>query len=310
MNTTTHPESSTLQSPLAAEQVAAFARDGYVVAPIFSAADLAPVRDELAAALAERAQILHAKGALKDVHTEAPFATRFGLLMAQTPEIQHGFDIQDIRGPRMFEFLHTPALLDALQSLIGAELSCNPIHHVRAKPPHAQTAEASKGHFSVPWHQDSGVNVAAADNSEIVTCWTALVDVTDDMGPLQVMPGAHRLGHLPHGNDAGYGTSIKAAMMPAIAPVKLTMPAGSVVFMHRHCPHHSTPNRSAQCRWSLDLRYHRTGDNSGRPWQPEFIVRSAAHPASVMRSHAVWDRQWRECLAQPQGRRIVHRLES
>jgi len=295
-------------STLSAAQVSAFKRDGYLVAPIFTAADLAPVRQELTDAIDRRARELKAAGKLANLHMDAPFATRFGLLMAQTPDIHHGFDINQLRGPAMFRFLYTPALLDALESLIGPELSCNPIQHVRAKPPIDQTADAQKGYFSVPWHQDSGVNVVEADMSEIVTCWTALVDVTEDMGPLQVLPGAQRLGHLPHSAAAGYGTSIKASAMPDIAPVKVLVPAGSVIFMHRHCPHHSTPNRSQGCRWSLDLRYHRTGDNSGRNWQPEFVVRSRTNPTSVMNDHATWDSLWRECLARPDGGKIIHRL--
>jgi hypothetical protein len=303
--TAAHPSTSAL-SPAQQEQ---FRRDGYVVAPIFTAADLAPVIAELEEAIDRRARELHAAGKLTELHAGLPFATRFGFLMAQTPDIQHGFDVNQIRGRAMFRLLHTPRLLDALEPLLGPEISCNPIQHVRAKPPQAQTADASKGYFSVPWHQDSGVNVAEADASEIITCWTALVDVTEEMGPLQVLPGAQRLGHLPHGSSPGYGTSIKAAVMPDIRPVKLLVPAGSVVFMHRHCPHHSTPNRSGRCRWSLDLRYHRSGDNSGRPWQPEFVVRSRANPGAVMDDHATWDRLWRECLARPDGGRVVHRVE-
>lgn len=300
---------ATRPSTLTAEQLAAFRRDGYVVVPVFSEADLEPVRRELAAAIDRRARELHAAGKLAELHADKDFSARFGFLMAQTPEIQHGFDINQLRGPAMFRLLHTPALLDALEALIGPELSCNPIQHVRAKPPQDQTADGQKGYFSVPWHQDSGVNVPEADGSEIVTCWTALVDVTEEMGPLQVLPGAHTRGHLPHVASPGYGTSIKASLMPDIAPRKLLVPAGSVVFMHRHCPHHSTPNRSPRCRWSLDLRYHRSGDNSGRPWQPEFVVRSRANPGSVMKDHATWDTLWRDCLARPDGGRVVHRLE-
>jgi phytanoyl-CoA hydroxylase len=306
MSTPSDVKSSTITS----DQVAAFHRDGYLVAPIFRAADLAPVQRELEAAIDRRARALHAEGGLAELHPTADFSTRYGLLNVQTEAIQHGFDVNQLRGTAMFGLMHHPGLLDALEALIGPEVSCNPIQHVRAKPPQHQTADSQKGYFSVPWHQDSGVNVPEADASDIITCWTALVDVTEDMGPLQVLPGAHRLGHLAHASTPGYGTSIKASVMPDIAPVRLLVPAGSVVFMHRHCPHHSTPNRSPRCRWSLDLRFHRTGDNSGRPWQPEFVVRSRAKPASVMSDHATWDKLWRDCLATPDGARIMHRVEA
>ncbi len=303
------PSTSSTQPPLSADERAAFAREGYVIAcGVLSADDLAPVHAELSAAIDAKARALHAAGQLADLHVDEPFSRRFGFLMAQNPAIQHGFDVNQLRGPALFRFLHAPRLLDAVEQLIGGEITCNPIQHVRAKPPQHQTADANKGYFSVPWHQDSGVTIAEADASDILTTWIALVDVDESMGPVQVLPGVHRGGHLDHDAGEGYGTAIRAALLPRVAPVKCLMQAGDVLIMHRHCPHHSTPNRSDRCRWSLDLRYHVTGHNSGRPWQPEFVVRSRSGTHPVMADHAAWDRRWRECLAQSDGARVAHRL--
>lgn len=310
--TTTCPPATAAPSPLvplSADERAAFARDGYVIARgVLTAGDLSPVHAELSAAIDAKARTLHAAGQLADLHAQEPFDRRFGFLMAQNPAIQHGFDVNQLRGPALFRLLHTPRLLDAVEQLIGGEITCNPIQHVRAKPPQHQTADTNKGYFSVPWHQDSGVNVAEADTSDILTTWVALVDVDENMGPVQVLPGVHCGGHLEHDQGDGYGTAIKAALLPRVAPVKCIMKAGDVLIMHRHCPHHSTPNRSDRCRWSLDLRYHVTGHNSGRPWQPEFVVRSRSATHPVMTDHATWDRMWRDCLAQLGGGRVMHRL--
>jgi phytanoyl-CoA hydroxylase len=296
--------------PLSPEDLTAFAEQGFLIARgLLRAEDLEPVRQELSAAIDRKAHALLADGVLSDLHEDLPFGKRFGYLMAQSPRIQEGFDVNQLRGQAMFGFLHHQRLLDAMEQLLGTEVSCNPIQHVRAKPPQQQTADANKGYFSVPWHQDSGVNVVEADASNIITTWIPLVDVDESMGCLQVMPQAHRHGHLPHDASGGYGTAIKAANMPKLAPLKCPVRAGDVIIMHRHCPHHSTPNRSDRCRWSLDLRWHTTGHNSGRPWQPEFVVRSQRDPASVMNDHDTWDRLWRECLASPGGGRVVHRVE-
>ena len=279
---------------------AAFARDGYVVARgLLADAELAPVRQELAAWLDHRARELHAAGTLPDLHEGADFNTRYGLLMAQNGAIQDGFDVMFLRGAATWRFFHTPALLDAVESLIGPEISLNPISHYRAKPPVSQTRDDLKGYFAVPWHQDSAVIVEEADDSAILTTWIPLVDVTEEMGCLQVLPAGHRQGHLPHLNAAGYGTSIKPSAMPPGKPAKLEVRVGDVVFMHRHCPHHSGPNRSQRCRWSFDMRYHRTGGNSGRPWQPEAVVRSATLPVS--QDHQAWCRAWERCLADGHG---------
>jgi ectoine hydroxylase-related dioxygenase (phytanoyl-CoA dioxygenase family) len=146
-----------------------------------------------------------------------------------------------------------------------------------------------------------------ADASEILTVWLPLLDATVEMGCLQVIPGGHRQGHLPHVATPEYGTSIKPSAMPRTRPVPLPVTRGDVVIMHRHCPHHSTPNRSTVCRWSLDLRFQRTGDHSGRPWQPVLPLRVDGRDVDV--GHAAWDQAWAECLANGGGR-IVHRLEA
>ena len=301
--------SSSATSPkrLTTAELETFRTDGFVVGRgILAESDLQPVRDEIAAWLDSRARQLHAEGKLTELHADADFHTRFGLLMAQCGEIHDGFDVAYVRGEATFHFFRTPALLDAVEDLIGGEISLNPITHYRAKPPIGQTREDLKGYFAVPWHQDSGVIVEEADASEILTTWIPLVDVNEEMGCLQAMPRGHERGHLPHISVPGYGTSIKPSEMPRGTPTKLEVRAGDVVFMHRNCPHHSGPNRSQRCRWSLDMRYHRSGDNSGRPWQPEAVLRSASRP--LEHDHAAWARNWEAALASGKGH-IAHRLE-
>ena len=46
-------------------------------------------------------------------------------------------------------------------------------------------------------------------------------------------------------------------------------------------PHRSTLNKTDEVRWSMDLRY-QTGTPSGRPYYPDFAVRSRSNPASVL----------------------------
>jgi len=300
----------TSTATLRPQQLADFARDGCLLLPgLLDQAALEPVRRDLTLELDRRAEALKQSGLITDLHEQAPFSTRYGLLMAQSSAIQDQFDVVPIYSQAMFTFFHTPVLLEALSQLLGGELSLNPIHHVRAKPPQAQTADGVKGYFSVPWHQDSGVIIEEADASEIITVWLPLGDATDEMGCLQVLPTAHQAGHLPHVSTPGYGTAIRASSMPGIAPRKLPMRAGDVLFMHRHCPHHSTPNRSAACRWSLDFRFHRTGDNSGRPWQPEVRVSSQREPGAITRDYAGWVESWKACLARGDGR-TVHRISA
>jgi predicted alpha/beta hydrolase family esterase len=48
----------------------------------------------------------------------------------------------------------------------------------------------------------------------------------------------------------------------------------------------------------MDLRYQKTGTPTGRPFHPEFVVRSREDPASVLTDHAAWCRMWEVGLRQ------------
>lgn len=284
---------------LTAAQVEAFQEEGVLVAEdILTEADLAPVIAEYSEWIDARACALAAEGKITELHKEAPFDRRAALLYAQSPDILRGMDIMFLLGPATFAFLHNPHLLDAVASLVGPEITCNPIQHIRAKPPAAISGEGT-GFYNVPWHQDAGVTWEEADASNIVTCWLPLVDATVENGCMEVMPGAWKRSYLQH--QAEGGTTIRPDLLPEIAPRAVPVRKGGIVFMHRHTPHRSTPNYSNQIRWSLDLRYQPTGTPTGRPFHPAFVVRSLQHPETALNDHAEWSRLWKEALATSDG---------
>lgn len=282
---------------LTSEQVQAFREEGVVVVEnVVTNEDLAPLISAYEKWIDNRVRELQAKGEIKDLHEDAPFEKRVGLLYEQTPHITDGLDIMQARLPEMFEFLRNKNLLDAVESLIGPEITCSPIQHIRAKPP-AKASGTGAGFFNVPWHQDSGVTWDEADNSEIVTCWMALVDATIENGCMEVLPGAWKMGHLTH--QAEGGTTIRPDLMPEMQPRPVPVKKGGVVFMHRHTPHRSTPNFSDHVRWSLDMRFQPAGTPTGRPFHPDFIARSKANPQSVLADWQTWNQLWAEALAKP-----------
>ena len=283
--------------PLTEQEVLQFREEGVLVAEgILAAADLAPVIAEYERLIDERAAALSASGQITDCFVDAPFDVRAALLYQQSPEILSGIDIMEARGPAMFSFLSCPSLLDAVERLIGPEITCSPIQHIRAKPPSALAGEGA-GYFNVPWHQDAGVTWEEADGSDIITCWIPLVDATEENGCMRVMPGVWRGGFLKH--QAEGGTTIVPGLLPDVAPRPVPVRKGGVVFMHRHTPHCSTPNKTVRVRWSIDLRYQPTGQPTGRPFHPEFIVRSRRDPAAAHVSHSEWAESWRIALSAP-----------
>ncbi|MBV9470297.1 MAG: phytanoyl-CoA dioxygenase family protein [Abitibacteriaceae bacterium] len=291
---------------LSDEQVKAFREDGVVVVEhVVTDADLAPVIQEYEAWIDQRARQLQAEGEITELYPNEPFETRFAKLYEQSPRIADGMDIMQMRGPAMFNFLRNDNLLDAVECLVGPEILCNPIQHIRAKPP-AKVSGEGAGFYNVPWHQDSGVTWEEADNSEIVTCWMALVDATVENGCMQVLPGVWKQGHLEH--QAEGGTTIRPDLLPDVEPRPVPVGKGGVVFMHRHTPHTSTPNYSDGVRWSLDLRYQKAGTPTGRPFHPAFIARSRENPSRVLTDHAEWSRLWVEALENAKNMK-AHRVK-
>ncbi len=290
---------------LSEEQVQAFREEGVVVVEhVVADDDLVPLIAAYENWIDRRAWDLKEAGEIRDLHEDEPFEKRVGLLYEQTPHITDGLDIMQARLPQMFDFLHNEHLLDAVESLIGPEITCSPIQHIRAKPP-AKASGTGAGFFNVPWHQDSGVTWDEADNSEIVTCWMALVDATIENGCMEVLPGAWKRGHLTH--QAEGGTTIRPDLMPEITPRPVPVKKGGIVFMHRHTPHRSTPNFSDHVRWSLDMRFQPAGTPTGRPFHPDFIARSESNPNSVLTDWAIWDQMWAEALAKPMP--TAHRVK-
>jgi phytanoyl-CoA hydroxylase len=283
---------------LTEEQVKRFRDEGVlVVENVVAAADLAPVIAEYEAWIDRRARVLQAEGKIDDLHEGESFTRRFASLYAQSPEIEKGLDIMQARGPATFQFLGNKRLLDAVECLVGPEITCSPIQHIRAKPPSALSG-AGPGFYNVPWHQDAGVTWEEADDSDIVTCWLAVVDATVENGCMEVLPGVFKGGFLEH--QAEGGTTIRPHLLPDVPPRPVPVRQGGVVFMHRHTPHRSTPNHTDEVRWSIDLRYQKTGTPTGRPFHPEFVVRSRSHPESVLTDHAEWAQLWEEALSRPQ----------
>lgn len=106
--------------------------------------------------------------------------------------------------------------------------------------------------------------------------------------------------HLVHGSGS-YGTEIVPEAMPDTEPVIGECKEGEIVIMNQFVPHMSTPNLTETCRWTMDLRYQRTGTPSARPWLPEFVVLSESNPNSVFDDYDAWCEQWENPAPMPKG---------
>jgi phytanoyl-CoA hydroxylase len=291
------------------EQARDYRERGVVVVPdLFDAADLSPLQAEIESWIDERARSLQRQGHLDELCEDEPFERRYAALFERSPWIGAGLDVHLMRGPELFAFLRNDRLLDAMECLIGPEITLSPVHHLRAKLPQPLVPEPIETYLNVPWHQDSGVLWEEADPVPIVSVWIPLVDANAANGCMQAMPGVFRTGHLPH--QAEGGTMIVPTALPEVAAETLSCPRGGAVFQDKFTPHRSTPNRTALVRWSLDARYQPTGEPTGRPFHPAVVLRSRKNPSTEVRDWAVWDRAWGDALAALADRPppVAHRL--
>ena len=294
---------------LSPEQLRAFHRDGVlVVEDVVPAALRARVEAEYAARLAE---LCAAWGV-------APRGDVFATLRAVHAAGHDWFQPLDISlpggpiapdtpfhaGPAVFDLVTAPEILDVVESLIGPEITSNPIQHLRIKPPAAELrADEARAHVTVTsWHQDRGVAHAEADATDIVTVWVAMTDADRENGCLVAQPfapgAAQRM--LPHCPMAQ--TAIPDAFLEPARRVDLPVRAGGVVLLHPMVPHASRPNASPdRCRWSFDLRYNRTGQPTGRAHFPDFVARSRRAPETALRDWEAWRGLWLDARARAAG---------
>ena len=285
-------------------EIGTFEREGVLVVPDLVPADvLASVRADYEALLARLCRAWHAEGLMPD---PAPM-TFEERLFAATQRGLDWFQSMDISLPGgpiaadtpmhfsapVFAMATAPRLLDAVEALIGPEITSNPIQHVRIKLPERRLApDEERPHVgATAWHQDRGVAHPEADATRMVTVWIAVTDATEENGCLQAVPGVHRAGMATHCPGPG-----QLAIPPALFDIgrarPLPVPRGGAVLLHPLTPHAALPNTSEGIRWSFDLRYNVTGEPTGRAHFPSFVARSRRDPASELRDWTRWRADW------------------
>jgi hypothetical protein len=147
------------------------------------------------------------------------------------------------------EIVHHPAVLDAVEDLIGPDIR---LFHLSVWPKNAHDAAF------VSWHQDATYfGLAPAVQ---VTAWVALTDAPVESGCMEVIPGSHRSGQQHHHTDPSphnllsRGQTVSGALSPprtAFMPVR----AGQMSLHHTHIVHRSGPNTTDHRRVGLGISY-------------------------------------------------------
>jgi ectoine hydroxylase-related dioxygenase (phytanoyl-CoA dioxygenase family) len=236
--------------PLRAEQVQAFYEQGFaVVADVFRPKELVRMRAAFDR-LEQVAFSLHEPG----MHRGSQFVIERG---AQTPAVRiHRIVWCGAAEPVLSRYGMDDRLLAMAAQLLGSREMNQLINQAHYKHP-------GDG-VEFPWHQDSthrrfGQDVWRDVNGRgsYVQTVTAIDDVDDDNGPLRLIPGSCRLGHI---GDVVDGTL--PASLDEHRAFTARMPAGSVLLFGPYTFHSSPPNRSARTRRIFINGFACTGANS------------------------------------------------
>ncbi len=275
--------------------------------------DIKPVMDEYANVLDQLANELYDAGEIQSRYEALNFSDRMiacykdsGRVLSQhfdcsLPQAGTTASSPIWVGPEVFHALRNETLLDVVEDLIGPEIFSNPVQHIRIKPPQHVLPDdrmdpktGSKGGFDAgvtPWHQDNGVVLPEADETNMLTVWWPLTHATLENGCLKIIPRSHKAGILHHCPTVS-GLAIPDPMLDLNNAFPVPMEPGDVLFLHRRTCHASLPNVSDEVRISFDIRYNPIGQSTGREVFPGFVARSRSNPNSELRDPKIWAQSW------------------
>ncbi len=245
-------------------QLAAFSDDGFLLIPgLFGRDELAPVVAEIERKVDRLALALQRSGLLRELHADAGFYQRLTLIERDCPGASVLFHTQGVLEPALATLWSHPRLLDIMEQLLGPEISGHPVWNIRAKTPRNPLA-------TVPWHQDTAYLEVGSERCFQPAAWIPLLDADGLNGTLQFVRGAHRAGTVyrhqleREGGKAGsWYIEIPDRELPRGERRCVPVAFGSVLLLNQLVPHRSTENLSENIRWSVDLRWQRSGDPTG-----------------------------------------------
>jgi hypothetical protein len=204
-----------------------YRENGYVSGlPVFSADEVARIRGEI-----ETLEAQHADGA--GGHDLAQFFRVNGHVVI----------------PMLAEVARTPAILDAVEGVLGPNLLAWSVELFIKEPGSNKT---------VSWHQDI-TYWGMGETDDEVTAWIAFSDVSVKAGCMRFMPGSHKGGIVAHedtfaeDNLLSRGQSI-AGIDEALA-VHGPLKPGEMSLHHGRCFHASGANQSDDRRIGMAIRY-------------------------------------------------------
>ena len=112
------------------------------------------------------------------------------------------------------------------------------------------------------WHQDSGYFRQNKNGVNGINCWAPLVNLTLDMGPLEILSKSHNLGlvKVKKKRSKNYGSlqrTLPKTLTNKYKIINYEMNMGDILFMNMDLVHRSGSNVSSKFRFSALCRFHK-----------------------------------------------------
>ena len=220
-----------MTTPLSAEQVAAFDRDGYLM-----------MEDYLQASDMERLL-----GVARGDHELSETAREHLDVEGRVSRLSLRYNLDGDDAYRAYA--RHERLVEPLEQLLGGDL-----YHYH----HKMMMKEPRTGGAWEWHQDFGYWYGAFLYPDMGSCMIAVDRASKANGCLQVLKGSHRLGRLDHskrGDQTGTDPDRIKVLEERLELVYCEMSPGSVLFFHSNTLHRSDPNTSPDPRWALICCY-------------------------------------------------------
>jgi len=145
--------------------------------------------------------------------------------------------------PVFISLARHPKILDVVRSLIGPDLKIY-VDQTLCKPPRVGSAK--------PPHQDSAY-WTTIDPPNLVICWIAIDDATEDNGCMRFIAGSHKNGVIEHKHLEDFRVEEESVVYEKEVAVPLR--AGSCSFHHSLALHRTDANTSDDRRIGLTVAY-------------------------------------------------------
>ena len=192
-------------------------------------------------------------------------------------------------------------IINEVRKILGSEISSNPCQNSRIKQPEKRISSKNINDGLVgrtPWHQDAGVmNRKGQKGTELVTCWIPFTKTRIENGCMLAVKSSHKFGLVNHETGSKGQVEIKgkeAIEKNKLTTVPLEADVGDIILLNRYLLHCSLPNKSKNFRISMDLRYNKAGQPSGRDPLPSFIVSSKYKSKIKVQNYKQWIALWEE----------------